>query len=534
MVNIGYFKFSVDGGLYVYDTTTNSLLEIDERVYRALSDYDLIDVETLRMSIGKGSLDEKLNSTAKFNRPPRGGQDILQPFFQKEYSTYLDLKFIDSHLKRNMRRLMLNVTDQCNQRCKYCFFSGDYFSCRTHSDKHMTWKVAKASIDYFLGRIEKTKRPMIGFYGGEPLLNWHLIEKCVEYIGKKGKARSPSVAIISNGTLLTERIIDCLIENDVAISISLDGPAEVHDAARVYRNGKGTHRKVIESLATIQRKSPDYLRKRVSISCTYDRSNDVVELFRYFSDDPLCQVLVRLRPIRDFDTDSHTLPEETEKKFHQDLGTLINVYFEYLQKGLNFNYSFIQNVFYRIFHVLPQRDIGLANRDSRPNKTCIPGVSQLFVSTDGIFYACDNFCPPAYYIGDYKAGIEIAKVQRLLEAYVQMCEDMCQNCCAYRLCSLCFVHTLENGHMSKNRKEVSCFREKQRISNDLRRYVYILKNEPATSLDHGFTLNALVQKELSRKKREDSNTFPGVKLKKLPSSVGVTRHEIESALSDIG
>lgn len=533
MVNVGYHKFSVDGDFYFYDTTSNGLFQIDETVYHALDDSKLRDLERLRLTITNGTFENQIIHATRSVKQPGRQHSILQPFFQKDFSSYVDREFINAHIQTNMRRLMLNVTDQCNQRCKYCFFSGDYFSYRAHNEKYMTWRIAKASIDLFLQRTKKTKRPMIAFYGGEPLLNWPLIEKCIKYVREKSRDGRLAVFIFTNGTLLTERVINYLMAKDVTIWISLDGPVDAHDAARVYRNGKGTHKKVIQSLKRIQRNSQDYLRKRVLISCTYNKNDNIVRLFRYFSHDNFRHLFVRPRAIRDFDTDLHTVTGETHRKFEKDLSALINTYLEYLQSGQQFNYTFIQNTFGRIFKGLPKREIGPARTETRPNRTCIPGVSQLFVGSDGVFHLCDNFCPPGYDIGNYKTGIEIAKVQRLLESYVQTCEDMCQSCWAYRLCSLCFVHTLENSHLSKKRKVVNCVREKQRISNDLKGYIYILKNEPATAFDHRFTLNALVQKEQSRKKRKDSKTFPSVKLKRLPRSIGVTRNEIKSALSDL-
>ena len=69
---------------------------------------------------------------------------------------------------------------------------------------------------------------------------------------------------------------------------------------------------------------------------------------------------------------------------------------------------------------------------------------------------------------------------------------------------------------SKNRKEVNCIREKQRISNDLRRYIYILKNEPESALDHGFTLQSAVRKAQSNKSGRDTKRVARIKIDDLP------------------
>ena len=57
-----------------------------------------------------------------------------------------------------------------------------------------------------------------------------------------------SLSITSNGTLLTEPILDFLAQEEVDLCVSIDGPAAVHDRNRVYRDGTGTFADVVRNL----------------------------------------------------------------------------------------------------------------------------------------------------------------------------------------------------------------------------------------------------------------------------------------------
>ncbi len=57
------------------------------------------------------------------------------------------------HLKNKVRHLILQVTQNCNLRCEYCVYSGDYQN-RTHSRKKMSFDVAKKAMDYSITWME--------------------------------------------------------------------------------------------------------------------------------------------------------------------------------------------------------------------------------------------------------------------------------------------------------------------------------------------------------------------------------------------
>lgn len=136
------------------------------------------------------------------------------------------------------------VTENCNFNCKYCFIS-DIVSAND-KNKVMTKEVAKASVELLQRTFERQHHDYdktITFYGGEPLLNFEVIEYFMQEVDRmKASTYWPGdvkFAIITNGSLLTKEHIDFLRENNIALSISYDVDKQSH-SNRSSRSGQDT------------------------------------------------------------------------------------------------------------------------------------------------------------------------------------------------------------------------------------------------------------------------------------------------------
>ena len=492
MADVGYLKLSVSGTFYVYDTSTNDLLKIDQTVYRILDDALRYDSETIKRKYQGKLSQEEISSAIRFiNRAKERG--LFQPFWRKDFFGYYDDESIKKAISKNLRHLSLNLTERCNLRCTYCVYSGQYRGQRIHNNKSMTWNIARKSIDYFFPRARAIGKTKISFYGGEPLLNWTLLKKCMDYIRKKSPLPYLELDVLTNATLLRDEIIDFFIENDVILSVSLDGPSRIHDAARIYRNGRGSYAQVMEALEKIRRKDPEYFHRRVVIISSFNMNNNISSIYDYFSRGMFRDIFVRIKRIRDFDTGAYTVSKADRLRYQKGLDGLIERYLKSLKKGIAFKFSDLYHTFPLVFEKFPQRTIGPSKRSTRPNRICIPGVKQLFVGSDGHFYPCYNFAHQGYDIGNCKIGLEIPKIRKLIQTYAGYCDAMCQECWAFRLCAHCFMHTLENGQMSKKRKMEHCLRERERIAKDLRRFVHIWEQEAKYAYHDDLSLHAIVR-----------------------------------------
>ena len=77
--------------------------------------------------------------------------------------------------------LTLGLTHDCNLRCAYCYAGAK-------SKRRMDWRTAKTSIDFAIEHTlatppwrSKVREMQLGFFGGEPTLEWELLQKAVEY-----------------------------------------------------------------------------------------------------------------------------------------------------------------------------------------------------------------------------------------------------------------------------------------------------------------------------------------------------------------
>ncbi|WP_022818749.1 radical SAM/SPASM domain-containing protein [Fusobacterium russii] len=122
--------------------------------------------------------------------------------------------------QEKIKYLVLWVADSCNLNCKYCYASPNF------SNKLMTFEIAKKAIELY---ADKSFTLILA--GGEPLLNFPLIEEVYNYI-KNNKAYKVKIGMQTNGTLISERIAKKLSEMDINIGVSFDGNMEVNESLR--------------------------------------------------------------------------------------------------------------------------------------------------------------------------------------------------------------------------------------------------------------------------------------------------------------
>lgn len=109
-------------------------------------------------------------------------------------------------------------------------------------------------------KVDSFDSVSLDFHGGEPLLEFGIIKKALENYGDEEKL---DFGIQTNGTLLDEDKLDFLIENDVGIGISIDGPREIHNKFRPNLKGNGTFERVRDSIDLM--KERDYRVNIISV-----------------------------------------------------------------------------------------------------------------------------------------------------------------------------------------------------------------------------------------------------------------------------
>jgi len=201
-------------------------------------------------------------------------------FDQLIKNKFICSEFEDSLLLDNIRTkytgkprinlMYMVLTDECNFQCKYCFV--EQLIPNNHKNMYMNTNIAEMAINLFAQLSNGTKSPSIIFYGGEPLLNVETFEYSLIKISKlKEQGELPKdtkISIVTNGSCITSEIIDIITSHNVSVSISLDGPQEIHDSARVTYGNKGTYKFAIDAIHKLKNAGIN-----PGVSCTISKYN---------------------------------------------------------------------------------------------------------------------------------------------------------------------------------------------------------------------------------------------------------------------
>lgn len=132
----------------------------------------------------------------------------------------------------------LNLTQQCNLGCTYCFV--------VQQPKRIDLQTAKDAVDFYANNaleenLENNTNiiPSVTLFGGEPMLRYDdIIVPLVEYI--RETYGDYHIDITTNGTLLNREVYEFFKKHDVGMLLSIDGDITTQNKQRPYHGGKGT------------------------------------------------------------------------------------------------------------------------------------------------------------------------------------------------------------------------------------------------------------------------------------------------------
>lgn len=151
------------------------------------------------------------------------------------------------------------LSEQCNLACKYCFLgNNDEMKRKNFLPGSMSKETADQAIDFFIRQIKESgldyeeNKPVVIFYGGEPLVNFPILEYIAERFNDlrdvEKCVKNVELSMVSNGLLLNEDRIKRLQELKVGIAISIDGFSEAANKMRVDTAGNPVFTKILEKL----------------------------------------------------------------------------------------------------------------------------------------------------------------------------------------------------------------------------------------------------------------------------------------------
>lgn len=473
--------FNTSKSKYYFDAGTGKVLLLDAEevpIMEALLDAN-INSEQFRRIITDDKVVKNIITTIE--------EECLFSSIQMEH--FVDITpFIDEKYLK-CEQLTIELTGKCNLRCKYCIYNEAFSNTRSFNNEIIDFNTAKKAIDYVYAN-RAPESTAITFYGGEPLLNFNVMKRCIEYCLNEYKSIKTTFSFTSNLTLLTAEMAEFFAEvPNLSIVVSLDGPAEIHNQNRVFANGTPTFQATFNGLkllcAAIKKhngnqqimintvlmppytserfdrindffESLDFLPEGTSASATYPLSGSVPDSF--------IENLIKngYNPQNDISWTSWALKKVLDKKC---LPYKPNLYSTLIRKIL-------LNINNRRLLIKPVDRY-------YTNGCCIPANRRLYVCTNGFYKICERIGESPY-IGHVDTGIDF---QRLKDKYITEYQSKslheCSKCWAVNMCDMCYAECFDKEGINTERKAEACQLARLTVKEDLAIYYEILEKCPS-------------------------------------------------------
>lgn len=481
--NIKSFKrlghvFKTTNNKYFLDSGTGRVFECGTDEYIVLD--NMLNGKNIAISESneKKAVTNILALAKKYN--------ILQmPNYDNFYESEMYRSDVDDY--SNINHLILEVSELCNLQCKYCIYNETHPKFRDFSAKNMTWDIAKKAIQYTLERAKNFL--ILGFYGGEPLVNFDLMKKSIEYaLNNKKQSCELIIACTSNCTLLDESIAQYLssLEN-LKFVCSMDGPASIHNKNRVNIQGNPTFEDTLQGLKRLvdaYKKAQKTLDLTIhSVICppiTIDYMDEMYEFFRSLEWLPkntkYTTSYVDAGGQESFtNNDGLTTKEVYEKGIKYSDPLKFWALTKLLEESTNeYAYSLIKRNLYEIHNRL---ELTQPRKTTNRNGCCIVGHNRLFVSATGDYKICEKIGNSPS-IGDIYDGINYETINKIYcGQYDQQSINFCKNCWAVHLCTICYAYIFNELGIDMNEKMKFCEFAKGDIENDLIIYYELIEHD---------------------------------------------------------
>ena len=140
----------------------------------------------------------------------------------------------------------ISLTHNCQFRCDYCYAGKKYQK-----------SISKETILKSIALLLKIPMPKLdfGFFGGEPLIEWELLQFATYEMERESKERGIKLVktVTTNGVLLSKEKVEWLREHNFYVVVSIDGNKQMHDTHRLYANDMGTFQDVKNGILELQK-----------------------------------------------------------------------------------------------------------------------------------------------------------------------------------------------------------------------------------------------------------------------------------------
>jgi uncharacterized protein len=320
--------------------------------------------------------------------------------------------------------MVLNVTNQCNLSCTYCYEYGEDKIVQTENGRQPKWmseETARESVEFLMR--ESGKVAHLTFFGGETLLNFKILQFTVGYAKARAAELGKAIdfSLTTNATLLKPEVIEFLAEHNFGVTISMDGPPDLQNKFRVFKNGTGSYATVVPKIkALLARHRSRPIGARVTLT---RETLDVRRIYHHLRHE-IGFWEVGFAPVTASPGRPHAFSEEGFETVLAEFRDLANDYRDAALAGQHHGFSNVRETLQEI------------HKGASKAWPCGAGFGLLGVSTAGDVNLCHRFAgSDDHKLGTVRDGIDREAQRNFLDAHHVASKTDCQTCWARPLCA---------------------------------------------------------------------------------------------------
>lgn len=412
---IHQYKFG--GYNIVLDICSGSVHAVDDIAYDIIADYQSTDRQTLIEKTASKYPAEPLSDIEEcydqITELKNAGKLFCEDTFKPMAGA---LKAKTSGV---IKALCLHIAHTCNLNCSYCFASqGKYHGERAL----MSYEVGKRALDFLVENSGSRRNLEVDFFGGEPLMNFDVVKKLVEYARsiEEEKNKHFRFTLTTNGVLVDDDVIEFANREMSNVVLSLDGRKEVHDRYRVDYAGNGSWEKIVPKFQKFVKERGD---KDYYMRGTFTHANpDFLEDIKTMLDLGFTQL--SMEPVVEAADDPSALTEDDKPIVERQYEELAKLMLKRDKEGRPFTF----------YHYMIDLKGGpcIYKRISG----CGSGTEYMAVTPWGDLYPCHQFVgDEKFKLGDIYNGVTNKSIQNVFASCNVYARPDCADCWAKLYCS---------------------------------------------------------------------------------------------------
>jgi uncharacterized protein len=318
-----------------------------------------------------------------------------------------------------IKALCLHVSHACNLVCEYCFAGQGRYRGKSAL---MSFEVGKRALDFLIENSGSRKNLEVDFFGGEPLLNFDVVKKLVQYARSVEKDHNKNFrfTLTTNGVLIDDDVIDFCNREMSNVVLSFDGRKEIHDRYRVDASGKGSFDVIVPKFQRLVKARGD---KSYYMRGTFTHANpDFLKDINVMLDSGFNEL--SMEPVVCSPDSPSALTEEDKPVIFKQYEELAKLLIQRRKEGKPFTF----------YHYMINLEGGpcIYKRISG----CGSGTEYMAVTPGGDLYPCHQFVgEEKFKLGDIWNGVTNTEIQSEFEGCNVYAREECRGCWARLYCS---------------------------------------------------------------------------------------------------